>query len=91
LSVVRDDGGDVSQLLELAGVLEEGRTVARDIGGGDPERMAAPRIQKYVEDVFQNSKNIKIEVIDSEDVFNKEYPLFAAVNRAASGMKIICF
>ena len=34
--------GDDSKI-EMANALEAGRIVARDIGGSDPERMAAPR------------------------------------------------
>ena len=38
--------GDSSKLgsqIDLAKALEAGRIVSRDIGGSDPERMAAPR------------------------------------------------
>lgn len=38
--------GEVSKVgdkLDLAKALEAGRVVSRDIGGSDPERMAAPR------------------------------------------------
>lgn len=60
------------------------RFVARDIGGGDPERMAPPNVEKYIRDLFED-KNIKLDVISDEKSLLKEYPLFAAVNRAASG------
>ena len=30
-------------------------TVCRDIGGSDPERMAAPRVCEYVQQVFRNT------------------------------------
>lgn len=59
--------------------------MARDIGGGDPERMAPPQVEKYVTDVFGNSSEIKMEVVKGTELLQKEYPLFAAVNRAASG------
>ena len=38
--------GDVERIgtkIDLAKALEAGRIVSRDIGGSDPERMAAPR------------------------------------------------
>jgi len=60
------------------------RFVTRDIGGGDPERMAPPRVEEYVRKVFAGTP-VTLEVISDEKVFEKEYPLFAAVNRAASG------
>lgn len=74
------------ELIKKAEILELGRVVARDIGGGDPERMAAPKVEEYVRKLFEkNDSDIQIEVISDEKVFEKEYPLFAAVNRAASG------
>lgn len=31
------------------------RLVCRDIGGSDPERMAAPRVAEYVQELFTDS------------------------------------
>lgn len=31
------------------------RLACRDIGGSDPERMAAPRVAEYVEELFKKS------------------------------------
>lgn len=76
----------LSETVQLAEILENGRGVARDIGGGDPERMAPPRVEEYVRKLFdRNDSPIKIEVISDVNIFEKEYPCFAAVNRAASG------
>lgn len=72
-----------SSVLTLANAIEAGRFVARDIGGGDPERMAPPQVEKYVSNVF-GSGSVKVEVLKGTEFFVKEYPLFAAVNRAAS-------
>ena len=69
---------------QLAATLETGRAVSRDIGGSDPERMAAPRVEEYVRELFKNDKNVSVEVVQGQDTFEKEYPCFAAVNRAAS-------
>lgn len=60
------------------------RIVCRDIGGSDPERMAAPRVAEYVQHVFKNSP-VNVEVIADDARILKEYPLLAAVNRAARG------
>jgi len=63
--------------------LECGRIVARDIGGSDPERMAAKNVEEYVKKVF-NDGSVTVEVESDIKVLEKKYPLMAAVNRAAS-------
>lgn len=52
-------------------------------GGADPERMAAPRVEEYVAQLFAGS-NVSVQVISDQETFLQEYPLFACVNRAAS-------
>lgn len=84
LGVFLEDKNRTSTTVKLANAIEAGRFVARDIGGGDPERMAPPRVEKYVTDVFGSGSGVKIEVLAGTQFFEKEYPLFAAVNRAAS-------
>lgn len=69
-------------LIEKAIWMESGIYVSRDIGGGDPERMSPPNVATYVEKAF-TSGIIKVNVLSNQDDFVKEYPLFAAVNRAA--------
>jgi len=59
------------------------RFVARDIGGSDPERMAPPNVEQYIRDVFENT-DIKVDVVSDPTILSQEYPLFAAVDRAAS-------
>lgn len=70
---------NVLSKLKCAEILESGLYVARDIGGGDPEQMAPPKVEEYVQGVF---KNTPIKVSVNTDF--KDYPLFAAVDRAAS-------
>ncbi|XP_050078380.1 putative aminopeptidase W07G4.4 [Anopheles maculipalpis] len=70
-------------LLRLVQTLEAGRFVARDIGGGDPERMAPPRVAEYVLQAFGQSGPVKVTVLDDPRLFERDYPLFQAVNRAA--------
>ncbi|KAL3864655.1 hypothetical protein ACJMK2_006319 [Sinanodonta woodiana] len=77
-----DDEKTVTEGIKINTALEMGRIVARDIGGSDPERMAAPRVQEYVENIFKDTC-IKVDVISDPKIFKKEYPLLAAVNRAA--------
>jgi len=83
LGVYTGDEKKTNEVVQLAKILESGLYVARDVGGADPERMTPIRIQKYIKGVFANS-SVKISVVDDPDVFAKEYPLFEAVNRAAS-------
>merc|ERR1719474_1112802 len=70
-------------VMEQAHAMEAGRIVARDIGGSDPERMAAPRVEEYVHEAFKGTK-VKVEVMKGQEFFEKEYPCLAAVNRCAS-------
>ncbi|KAK6622519.1 hypothetical protein RUM44_002331 [Polyplax serrata] len=83
LTVWSENENSLAELLQLVEVLESGRVVSRDIGSGDPERMAAPRVEEYVRKLFENS-HVSMTVVSDLNVLAKEYPLFAAVNRAAS-------
>lgn len=82
----QQQGAPADRLLRLAQTLEAGRYVARDIGGGDPERMAPPRVAEYVQQAFRSGP-VHVSVFDDERVFEREYPLFQAVNRAAATVK----
>ena len=53
------DNGSLQRLVNYARAVEFGRAVGRDIGGGDPERMAPPRVAEYVEQLFKGS-SIKV-------------------------------
>ncbi|CAF3419152.1 unnamed protein product [Rotaria sp. Silwood1] len=72
------------KLIKYARAVEFGRVVGRDIGGGDPERMAPPRVSEYVQELFHGSSGVKVKVVQDKKEFEKNFPLFAAVNRAAS-------
>uniref|UniRef100_A0A3B1IP95 Zgc:152830 n=1 Tax=Astyanax mexicanus TaxID=7994 RepID=A0A3B1IP95_ASTMX len=73
------------RITELASALESGRFVYRDIGGSDPERMAAPRVAEYVKEVFKNTP-VQVKVVDDLNTLEKEYPCLAAVNRCANNV-----
>lgn len=73
----------VPRLLREAVALEAARGVARDIGGADPERMTPLRTASYLQDVFDGT-DVSVRVVDDPEVLRKEYPLLAAVNRAAA-------
>ncbi|XP_054258683.1 putative aminopeptidase W07G4.4 isoform X2 [Macrosteles quadrilineatus] len=78
------DDVKLAETVNLATILENGRIVARDIGDCDPERMAPPRVEQYVRETFHENSGIKISVESDIDALTRGYPLFAAVNRAAS-------
>ena len=66
--------------IDEAVAIETGRIVCRDIGGSDPERTAAPRVEEYVREYFRDSR-VTVEVVQGQETFEKEYPCLAAVNR----------
>ncbi|MBN3294979.1 YH24 aminopeptidase, partial [Amia calva] len=74
------------RIIQLATALESGRLVCRDIGGSDPERMAAPRVAEYVQEVFKDSP-VEVSVVSDVEKLEKEYPCLAAVNRCAHGVE----
>uniref|UniRef100_A0A8D9A8R1 Aminopeptidase W07G4.4 n=1 Tax=Cacopsylla melanoneura TaxID=428564 RepID=A0A8D9A8R1_9HEMI len=77
-------GASLESVASAATTLESARWVARDIGGTDPERMAPPKVEEYIIETFKNTPSIKINIIKDPKILDKEYPLFSAVNRAAS-------
>ena len=75
--------GDID--VDKVQALEAGRIAARDIGGSDPERMAAPRVADYVREMFKGT-SVKVDVMEGQANFEKNYPCLAAVNRAANSV-----
>lgn len=80
------DEEKTQNLIKLATNLESGRRVACDIGDADPERMSPPKVEEYITSVFSGS-SIKVEVCKDQEKFKSDYPLFEAVNRAASAIE----
>ncbi|XP_055633218.1 putative aminopeptidase W07G4.4 [Toxorhynchites rutilus septentrionalis] len=78
------DASKLAKIIKEAKAFESGRHVARDIGGGDPERMAPPRVDSYLDESVLDRNLITKTVISDEAILLKNYPLFAAVNRAAA-------
>lgn len=62
-----------TEVYQLAEAIECGRAVARDIGGSDPERMAAPKVAEYVQALFKDS-SVKVEIISDTKTIEKEFP-----------------
>jgi len=86
LGVWSETPEDATQTAKVAKILESGRAVYRDIGGSDPERMAPPRVQEYVKQLFKGT-SIKVTVIDDAETIEREYPMMAAVNRGCKGVE----
>ncbi|PIO72575.1 hypothetical protein TELCIR_05490 [Teladorsagia circumcincta] len=73
-------------LVKLVEAFEASFTVCRDVGETGPERMSPPKVADYIRSVFDNGE-ISVEITDNQDVIKKEYPMMAAVNRAANVVK----
>ncbi|XP_055525785.1 putative aminopeptidase W07G4.4 [Wyeomyia smithii] len=80
------ENNKLTSILKEAAALEAGRFVARDIGGGDPERMSPPKVEQYLENGVFDSNVIFRSVVSNETILLRDYPLFAAVNRAAASV-----
>ena len=66
-------------------MLEKAKAVCRDIQGTDPERMAPPKVEEYVRNLFSDKKsNVKMSVVQGHEKLKKEYPCMAAVDRCAN-------
>ncbi|XP_037972067.2 putative aminopeptidase W07G4.4 [Plutella xylostella] len=75
------------RIVRNAIALELSRIVTRDISAGDPEEMSPAKIVDYIRREFDGDRNcIDINVIEDEEVIATEYPLLAAVNRAANAV-----
>ncbi|XP_004922257.1 putative aminopeptidase W07G4.4 [Bombyx mandarina] len=72
------------KIVRNAIALERARVLARDIGGGDPERMSPIKIAEHLKSTFSGYSNIEVRIVEDEDIINKDYPLLSAVSRAAS-------
>ncbi len=79
---------ELHKLIKIVNAIELGRIVTRDIGGSDPERMTAQRALEYVNHTFKNNHLVQIKVIEGQENFERDYPLFAAVNRATVSKSI---
>ena len=78
-----NDEVKVTKSIPITTALETGRIVTRDIGGSDPERMAAPNVLHYVQETFKDTC-ITLKVLSDPKELQENFPLLSAVNRAAS-------
>ena len=69
-----------------AQAIEAGRALARDIGAGDPERMAPLRLAELVKQACE-AAGVSVSVIDELETLKAQYPLLMAVARASIAVK----
>uniref|UniRef100_A0A915PMJ2 Cytosol aminopeptidase domain-containing protein n=1 Tax=Setaria digitata TaxID=48799 RepID=A0A915PMJ2_9BILA len=77
---------DQEALMKFITTLDAAFTVCRDIGDSDPQRMSPPCVADYVTNLFSGTK-ITTRVISDVDEIKRDFPLMAAVNRAANSVK----
>jgi leucyl aminopeptidase len=73
---------DAVELCRLAGALEKGRRLARDLAGTEPERMRPEAFAATCVDAFMDT-DVSVRVIDDLDTLSYQYPLLMAVARAS--------
>ncbi len=71
---------------KLAGSIESGKRLARDLCGTEPERMAPPKFAEYCEQAFKGS-NVEVKVESNQATILQEFPLLAAVGRASQSVE----
>ncbi|PJF17356.1 Leucine aminopeptidase [Paramicrosporidium saccamoebae] len=81
--ILGEDESVLATKLEFVKAIETGRRLARDIGSPDPERMSSINAAETVKTFMSTLSNVQVSVIESLETLKKEYPLFAAVTRAA--------
>lgn len=77
-----------SNFIKIIVGIEKGRIVNRDTCASDPQVMAPPQVQQYIQKFFKASSSVKIQynkVTYGSNGNEKMWPLVAAVNRAVSG------
>ena len=65
-----------------AEAIEAGRALARDIGSGDPERMAPLRLAEVVRSDCE-AAGVTVTIMDDLESLRSDYPLLSAVARAS--------
>ena len=66
--------------------IEAGRSVARDVAGTEPERMAPPKLAELSKRVFRDT-SVEVNVIKERATLERDYPLLSAVARASQVVK----
>ncbi|XP_063825683.1 putative aminopeptidase W07G4.4 isoform X2 [Ostrinia nubilalis] len=75
----------LAALLREAAALEVARGLARDMGGADPERMSPRACAALLRGAFAGGP-VRVRVLDDPRALQAQYPLLAAVSRAADSV-----
>ena len=70
-------------ILEYVSAVEQGKILARDMGGADPEFMSPLNCASHILEVFKEHPHISVSIEKDPDVLLKEYPLLHAVARCS--------
>jgi len=73
------DGEALARLIEA---VEQGRRLARDLCGTEPERMAPIRFAQMCQEAFHEA-GVKVRLVDKAETLAEAYPLLHAVGRAS--------
>lgn len=79
LGVITKDG---EAMLKLTHAIEEGRRLARDLAGTEPERMRPEAFAAACVDAFVDTE-VSVRVIEDLDTLSYQYPLLMGVARAS--------
>jgi leucyl aminopeptidase len=75
-------GAGAEQLVQLVAALEQGRRLARDLAGTEPERMRPESFAAACVDAFVDAP-VSVRVVEELDTLSYQYPLLMAVARAS--------
>ena len=73
---------DRASWLRYVTAIEIGRSIARDVTGTEPERMAPPKIAELCKKAFRGL-DVDVEIVKERHILEREYPLLSAVARAS--------
>ncbi len=73
---------DGAAVVRLVDAVEQGRRLARDLCGADPERMAPIKFAQMCQEAFHEA-GVRVKLKDNASVLAEEYPLLHAVARAS--------
>lgn len=86
LGVAVHEGADPTVAARIAAALEEGRRLARDMGGTQPERMTPSAMAALCVEQLTPA-GVTVEVVSDPEVLSRDYPLLMAVARASMAVE----
>jgi leucyl aminopeptidase len=76
-------GANANRITKVVTAIEDGRRLARDVGGADPERMAPKRCAQHIASAFSKRNIVEVEMVEDVEEILREYPLLGAVARCS--------